>query len=196
MPDQPTPQQPMSQQPMSQQPWTRLSRREVYANPWITVVEDMARVPNGHETIYGIVQCAEAVGVLPFVDDEHVLMVQQYRYVAGRAMWEMPTGGVHAGESLVDAAQRELAEEAGMRATSLDLVSAFHTSKSVVDETAHLFLATGLTPDTETPPDATELIERRIWRFDDVVDMVLRSEITDSMTCIAVLLADRRRRIT
>ena len=49
--------------------WEQLSRRSVYRNRWIEVVEDMVRLPNGHETIYGVVRCGECVGVLPFVDD-------------------------------------------------------------------------------------------------------------------------------
>ena len=61
-------------------------------------------MPNGTTTIYGVVECGQCVGVLPFVDDDHVLMVRQYRYVFGEDhRWEMPTGGVHAGESLEDA---------------------------------------------------------------------------------------------
>lgn len=174
-------------------PWRQLSRRAVYRNKWIEVVEDEVRLPNGHETIYGVVRCGCCVGVLPFVDDDHVLLVQQFRYVAGLPTWEMPTGGVHEDESIEDAARRELAEEAGVAAAELEAVSVYHTSKSVVEETAHLFLARGLHPVTAVA-DATELLRRAVWPFERVLDMVLRSEITDSMTVIAVLLADRRRR--
>ncbi len=174
------------------QPWRQLSRREVYRNPWITVVEDQAELPDGRTTQYGIVQCAGAVGVLPFVGDDQVMLVQQWRYIIGRATWEMPTGGVHAGETNEQAAQRELAEESGFRAAHLEQVSVLNTSKSVVDETAWLYFATGLTPH-DIAADDTELIRRKIFTFDDVVAMVLSGEIVDSMTIIAVLLADRRR---
>jgi ADP-ribose pyrophosphatase len=104
----------------------------------------------------------------------------------------MPTGGVHAGETLEAAAQRELAEESGYRAGRLVRVSTYHTSKSVVDETAHLFLAEDLTR-AETAPDETEFIDVRPFPFDTVLRMVLDGEIVDSMTVIAVLLAARRR---
>jgi ADP-ribose pyrophosphatase len=174
-------------------PWTRLSRRVAYENKWIRVEEDIVRVPNGHETIYGVVRCADAVGILPFVDDDHVLLVQQYRYVAGRATWEMPTGGRGASESREDAARRELAEEAGYAAARLELLTRFHTSKSVVDETAYLYLAHDLTP-AQQHADETELFRRQIWPFADVVTMVHCAEITDAMTVIAVLLAEARRR--
>ena len=107
-------------------PWERLSRRVAYENRWIRVEEDVVRVPNGHETIYGVVRCADAVGVLPFVDDDHVLLVQQYRYVAGHPTWEMPTGGRTMSESLEDAARRELAEEAGFAAGRLEYLPSMH----------------------------------------------------------------------
>jgi len=174
-------------------PWEQLSRRVVYENRWIRVEEDIVRVPNGHETIYGIVRCADAVGVLPFVDDDHVVLVQQYRYVAGHPTWEMPTGGRGPSESLDDAARRELAEEAGFAAGRLNFLTRYHTSKSVVDEAAYLYVARDLTPEPRRP-DETELFRRQIWRFDDVVAMVHRAEITDSMTVIAVLLAEASRR--
>ncbi len=174
-------------------PWKQLSRREVYANPWITVVEDQAEMPDGRTTPYGIVQCAGAVGVLPFVGPDHVLLVQQWRYIIERTTWEMPTGGVHDGESLVSAAQRELAEEAGVRAGSLIELTSFNTSKSVVDETATLYLAHEL-ESFEVAPDDTEFIRRKAFLFDDVVAMVTSGEIVDSMTIVAVLLVDRMRR--
>ncbi len=173
-------------------PWKRQTTRTVYENRWIRVEEDTVLVPNGHETVYGVVRCADAVGVLPFVDDDNVLLVQQYRYVAGHATWEMPTGGRNPDESLEQAAQRELGEEAGYRAGDLSFLTTFHTSKSVVDETAHLYVAHDLAVANERPDD-TELFRRHVWSFDDVVDMVTTGEITDSMTVVAVLLEARRR---
>jgi ADP-ribose pyrophosphatase len=104
----------------------------------------------------------------------------------------MPTGGVRPGETLEQAAQRELAEETGHRAGRLRHLSTYHTSKSVVDETAHLFIAEGLRR-AETAPDDTEFIDVRPFAFDTVLRMVLEGEIVDSMTVIAVLLAARRR---
>jgi ADP-ribose pyrophosphatase len=113
-------------------------------------------------------------------------MIKQYRYVAQRVTWEMPTGGMHAGESREEAAQRELAEEIGYRAGKLTWLSTFHTSKSVVDETAHLFMGGDLVK-VELPPDETEFIEVRPFPFAEVLQMVLRGEITDGMTVIGVL---------
>lgn len=175
-------------------PWRQLSTREVYRNPWITVREDEVERPDGSTGIYGVVTTTQAVGVLPFVDADHVLLVRQWRYVAGRATWEIPTGGIHPGESLETAAQRELAEETGHRAGRLVPLPPFHTSKSVVDETATLYLGHDLTPTDPVTHDETEVLQVTTFRFHDVLEMVLQGEIVDAMTIVAVLLADRRRR--
>jgi ADP-ribose pyrophosphatase len=173
-------------------PWRTVSTRPIYSNPWLSLREDSVELPDGRTTIYGVVSCGDCVGVLPFVDRDRVLLVRQYRYVARRATWEMPTGGVHPGESVEEAAQRELGEEAGHRAGRLTHISTYHTSKSVMDETAHLFLADALVS-APVRPDDTEFISVRRFPFADAIAMVLSGEIVDSMTIIAVLRAHQMR---
>jgi len=176
----------------SETTWKTLSSKPIYRNPWLSLREDLVELPDGRTTIYGVVTCGHCVGVLPFVDPETVLLIRQYRYVARRPTWEMPTGGVHDGESIEAAAQRELAEETGHRAVRLTPVSTYHTSKSVVDETAHLFVGENLEK-LELPADETEFIEVRPFPFVEVLRMVQAGEIVDSMTIIAALQAARQR---
>ena len=93
---------------MKHKPWKTCSSRPIYKNPWIDIREDVAEMPDGRTTIYGVVTFGDCVGVVPFVDEDHVLLVRQYRYVQGENhRWEIPTGGVHEGETLEQAAQRE-----------------------------------------------------------------------------------------
>ncbi len=174
-------------------PWKTLSSREVYRNKWMRLREDIAEMPNGRTTIYGVCEFGQCVGVLPFVDAEHVVMVRQYRYPARENhRWEMPTGGLHPAETPEQAAQRELMEEVGYRAGDLQWISTYHTSNSVCEETAHLYIGRDLTPAT-APPDDTEFFERAALPFAQVLQMVIDSEIRDSMTVIAVLHAARLR---
>jgi len=172
--------------------WRTRSSRPIYANPWIRLREDIAEMPDGRTTIYGVVQCAPAVGVLPFLDDDRVVLVGQYRYVFREFSWEMPTGAARAGEPEESAVQRELAEEAGYAAEHLVKLCSFHTSKSVVEEVAHIYLAEGLRP-VPSVSDPTEFIEVRAFSFADALRMVETSEIKDSMTVVAILHAARRR---
>jgi ADP-ribose diphosphatase len=172
--------------------WKTLSSRPIYSNPWTSVREDLAEMPNGATTIYGVVECGECVGVLPLFEDERVLMVRQYRYVFGENhRWEMPTGGVKTGETLLEAAHRELREEVGYDAGELVHLSTYYTSKSVMHEIAHLYLGRNLMK-VEAVPDETEFLEVDLFPFARVLQMVLESEIRDSMTMLAVLHAARR----
>ena len=145
---------------MAPKAWTTASTREVYKNKWMRIREDIAEMPNGKTTIYGVCEFGQCVGVLPFVDPERVVMVRQHRYVFDdNQRWEMPTGGWKPGEALEDAAQRELIEEIGYKAGSLQLINSNWTSKSVCQEIAHLYIGRDLTsvnPD-EIVPDTGEM---------------------------------------
>ena len=177
---------------LARAPWHTVSSRRVYANRWIRVREDIAALPDGRRTLYGVVECRPAVGVLAFADPDTVVLVGQYRYVARRFLWEIPTGAIDEGESEIDAARRELAEEAGFRAGRLEKLCTFDTSKSVMDETAHLYVATDLTR-VEQAGDETEFIEVTRVPFAEALAMVDRGEIRDVMTIVAFLQWARRR---
>ena len=105
----------------------------------------------------------------------------------GNADWRR-----EAGETPEQFALGDLQEEVGYSARRLACISIYYTSKSVCDETAHLFLGYDLVP-AALPPDDTEFFEVATLPFTDVLQQVLRSEIRDSMTVIAVLHAARLR---
>src|SRR5918999_2017747 len=88
--------------------WNTRSSRPIYENEWMRVREDIAEMPDGRTTTYGVVECNPAIGILPFLDPDTVVLVGQYRYVARDFYWEIPTGGIRRGESHETAAQREL----------------------------------------------------------------------------------------
>ena len=97
---------------MKPQPWKTLQSRQIYHNPWMSLREDIAEMPDRRTTIYGVVTFGECVGVVPFVDADHVMLVRQYRYVQEENhRWEIPTGGVNEGETLEQAAQSVIAAE-------------------------------------------------------------------------------------
>lgn len=177
---------------LARRAWRTLSTRPVYANAWIRVREDTAELPDGRTTIYGVIETKPAVGVLPFLDAETVVLVGQYRYVARGFFWEMPTGAAHPGETDEAAARRELAEEAGYEAERFTKLPTFLTSKSIMDESATVYVAEGLRP-VDHRPDPTEFIEVQAFPFAEALRMVETGEIKDAMTIIAILHTARRR---
>jgi len=178
--------EPMEDERVVAGPWKRRTRRVAYENPWITIWHDEVIRPDGEPGVYGVVHFANlAVGVLALDEAGRVLLVGQHRYALDQYSWEIPEGGVPAGESPLDGARRELREETGVEAAEWIEMSRSHLSNSVSDEEAVLFLATGLTHGLATP-DGTESLAIRWVPFDEVLAMTMDGRVTDAMTILAV----------
>ncbi len=168
-------------------PWRRLSRRVAYENPWIRVHHDDVVRPDGRPGIYGVVEFRNvAVGVVALDDADRVLLVGQFRYTLDEYSWEIPEGGVPPDESALEGAQRELREETGYVAAEWEELCRTATSNSVTTETGVLFVARHLTAGTPDP-DGTEELRTRWIPFDEAIAMIVRGEITDALTQIALL---------
>jgi 8-oxo-dGTP pyrophosphatase MutT (NUDIX family) len=164
----------------------RRSRRVAYQNPWLTVWHDEITRPDGSDGIYGVVHFENlAVGVLVLDDEDRTVLVGQHRYTLDEVSWEIPEGGVPAGESALEGAQRELREETGLEATTWVELGRLSMSNSVTDERAVLFLATGLTHG-DAAPEPSESLAVRWLPFSDVLAMTLDGRIHDVLTVIAV----------
>lgn len=173
-------------------PWRTNATREVYRNPWIRVREDQVTRPDGSPGIYGVVEMLGAVGVLA-VDDDRIHLVGQYRYTMGEYSWEIIEGGIDPGEAPSAAAERELREETGIVATSLErLGGEFHLSNSVTDERAWLYVATGLHR-AESAPEVTEVLAHQTATLDECLAMIDAGEITDALSVIGILTYARKR---
>lgn len=173
-------------EPVTSGPWSRRTRRAAYENDWITVWHDEVTRPDGTPGIYGVVHFENlAAGVLAIDDRDRVLLVGQHRYTLDAYSWEIPEGGVPIGETPLEGARRELREETGVTAADWRELGRIHLSNSVSDETAVLFLATGLTHGTAAP-DGTEALEVRWLPFDEALAMSLDGRITDAMSVVAI----------
>jgi 8-oxo-dGTP pyrophosphatase MutT (NUDIX family) len=169
-----------------QNPWKRISTRQVYDNPWVSVREDAVVRPDGQPGIYGVVHFKNiAVGVLA-VENEELYLVGQYRYMLERYSWEIPEGGCPAGEDPLEAAKRELEEETGLRACRWVRLGGAYLSNSVTDEFAVWYLAEEL-EHGEPRPDGTErLLVRRVG-LKDALEMTISGEITDALSMLAIM---------
>ena len=166
---------------------TRTSRRIAYENPWITVWHDEVTRPDGSPGIYGVVHFANtAAGVIVLDDQDRTLLVGQHRYTLDEVSWEIPEGGVPAGETTLEGARRELLEETGLQAATWLELARLTLSNSVSDERAILYLAKDLTQTESAAPEPSESLELRWVPFDEALAMTLDGRITDAMSVVAI----------
>lgn len=171
--------------------WKTISRETTYENRWIRVEHRDVVTPAGSPGIYGVVHFKnKAIGIVPVDDEGFVYLVGQYRYPLDAYSWEIPEGGGPIGEDPLAAARRELKEETGLTAERWQQIGRVHTSNSVTDEEGLIFLAQGLTVGEAQPEETEELTLKRI-PLAEAVDMVMRSEITDSIAVCGILMAAR-----
>ena len=167
--------------------FVRRCRRVAYENSWITVWHDEVLRPDGSPGIYGVVHFENlAAGVVVIDDDDRIALVGQHRYTLDRESWEIPEGGVPPTESALEGIQRELREETGLEATAWRELCRLDLSNSVTDETAVLFVATGL-QHGEAAPEPTESLTVRWVPFDEAVAMTRDGRITDALTVVGIL---------
>jgi ADP-ribose pyrophosphatase len=148
--------------------WTVLDSAVLYSNPWITVREDRVIQPDGQQGKFSVVEMKPGVSVLPVDDDGTVYLVRVYRYTLDRDCLEALAGGVEDNEDPVEAARRELREEAGIEARDLIDLGVVDQLTEVVVSPDRLFLARGLSF-TESDREKTELIERVAVPLDQAV---------------------------
>ncbi|MEZ4993381.1 MAG: NUDIX hydrolase [Saprospiraceae bacterium] len=143
--------------------------------------------PSGNEGIYGVVHFKNlAIGIVPVDEYGNTWLVGQYRYALDQYSWEIPEGGCPLGTAPLATAQRELLEETGITASRWDTILDCHISNSVTDEAGRIYLARELSFGT-AQPEETEQLEVRKLSLREAVDMVLRGEITDSLSVMGLL---------
>ncbi len=121
-----------------------ISSKELLKTPIFRVTRDVALDPDGFEITRAVVQHGGSAVVMPVDDRKRILLVRQYRLPAKQYLWELPAGRMDPGETVLQAARRELAEETGYKARKLEKLAVFFASPGFLAEKMTIFLATGL----------------------------------------------------
>jgi ADP-ribose pyrophosphatase len=162
----------------------------------LRVVRGRFEAPDGSTFERDIVRNQQVVAMVPIQGDGTVLLVRQYRGPIDRELLEIPAGLCDvSGEDLLATAQRELAEEVGRAAGTLELVAEYFPSAGYSDQFVHLYLASAL---TEVPHDrqGPEESHMTVEAFDlEGLDQAIASgELADSKTIMGLLIARDRLR--
>ena len=150
----------------------------------------------GNDIVREYVDHTGAVAILALDDEERVCLIKQYRHPVRTREWELPAGLLDfEGESALDAAKRELAEEVDLVAADWSVLSDFHTSPGGNNEALRIYLARGVTeaPEAFARTDEESEIEKRWVPLDEIVDAVLERRVQNSILAIGVLAAHTSR---
>jgi len=133
-----------------------------------------------------IVVFPNSVAVLPELDEEHVLLIKQYRPATGKYIYEVPAGVIEPGESAREAALRELEEELGYTAGELVEIGSFYTTPGYSTEKIHLFIARKLEY-VGSRPEPYEIIEPVAVPVRDLPALIANNTIEDLKTAAIIL---------
>ena len=161
---------------------------------------DGVQLPDGGRAEREVVRHPGASAVLPVFAaggegrwQPSVLLVEQYRYAAGRWLLEIPAGTLEPGEDAGACARRELREETGLRGGELRSLGTVYTSPGFTDEVVHLFVATDAERG-EPSPEVGETLRCRELALTEALERVERGEIADAKTVCALLRLGGSRR--
>ncbi len=165
---------------------------ELYAGRVMALRSDQVVMPGGRVATREIVEHPGAVAVAALDADDRLMMIHQYRHAVRRRLWELPAGLLDvAGEDPVEAARRELAEEAGIEAAEWSVLLDIVPSPGFSDESIRVYLARGLTevgrPEGGDDEEA-DLVTRWV-SMPVAVRMALAGTIVNATTVSAVLAA-------
>lgn len=163
-----------------------LSSQKIYDGRLLHVYKDKVILPNGKTSYREYLKHRGAAAIVPLTENNDVIAVRQYRYPLRRVTIEIPAGKIDEGEEPVDAALRELSEEAGITSAKLKYIGGLLPSVAYTDEEIHMYIATDLVFGTPHA-DEDEFLEIIKIPLSEFVNKILDGEIKDSKTQAAIL---------
>ncbi|MBI2819992.1 MAG: NUDIX hydrolase [Acidobacteria bacterium] len=145
-----------------------------------------AEEPGGMRVVRELIHHPGSAVILPLFRDRRILMIRQYRLAVGAVIWELPAGTIDRGETPIQTARRELAEETGYRSTRWRKLYSFFPSPGLMAERMHLFLAQDIRPGT-ADPEGDERISAHSFSLAELLRLIRAGKIIDAKSLVALL---------
>lgn len=153
----------------------------IYKGSYLTISNVDVVLPDGKLSNRDIVKHPGACAIIPFLDDNNVILIEQFRKPLEKTILEIPAGKLSKDESPLTCAHRELEEETGYKAKEMVYLGAIATAPGFCDEIIHLYKATNLYKGTKCC-DEDEFTDIKIFNINEVKKMVRSGEIIDTKT--------------
>ncbi len=158
----------------------------IYDGKIVKLFVDKAELENGKTVTREVVKHPGGVCIVPLDEDGNVIFVRQFRYPHQKALLEIPAGKLEYGEKHYDCGLRELKEETGCTCEKYEYLGCLLPTPAYDTEVIHMYLAQGLNQG-EQKLDANEFLDVEKIPLEKAVEMVMKNEITDAKTQLALL---------
>ncbi|USZ70664.1 NUDIX hydrolase [Natronosalvus halobius] len=167
--------------------WETVDSDVAYSCPGFDVVTQTVRLPDGSETDFDYLSEPASVCILPLTDDGQVVCIEEWRQAVSRVSRGLPVGTTEPDDDdLEAAARRELAEETGYRAETLEALLTVEPANGLADSVVHFFLARGCEPASEQRLDHDESIRASSMDYETFLESVREGTIRDGRAVLAV----------
>lgn len=162
--------------------WKILSSEYLTDKPFFRARKDKCISPSGKIIPeYYVVELDLTLCALGITEDNHAVMVKQYRHPVAKTLLEIPGGFADKGEVPEKAIAREMLEETGYEFDKFELVGEVAANPGILDNYTKLYLATGGKKVTGQKLDANEEIIIELVPLDDLIEMLLQNKIEQSL---------------
>ena len=164
-----------------------LNKNTIFKGKILNLRSDTALLPNGTTAVREVIEHSGGVCVAAIDENDNVLMVKQFRMPFNKVLLEVPAGKLNKNEDIFEAAKREFNEETGYIANKLTYMGEFYPSVGFLTEKIHIYIGEDLVKECQHLDD-DEFLNVEKYNIDTLYNMVLKNEIRDSKTVIAIML--------